>query len=67
MKQEAFGMRRANGDWFALEVAGQSRVLEFPPNSKTQWLDERTSQEPQVGPVTQGGEPIYEVRNRLPL
>ena len=29
MKQEVFGMRRANGDWFVLEVDGQRRVLVF--------------------------------------
>ncbi|HEX7294947.1 MAG TPA: hypothetical protein VF251_04285 [Pyrinomonadaceae bacterium] len=29
MKQEVFGMRRANGDWFVLEVDGQRRVLIF--------------------------------------
>lgn len=29
MRQEVFGMRRANGDWFVLEVDGQHRVLVF--------------------------------------
>ena len=29
MKQEVFGMRRANGDWFALELDDQRRVLVF--------------------------------------
>lgn len=29
MKQEFFGMRRANRDWFVLDIAGQSRVLVF--------------------------------------
>jgi hypothetical protein len=29
MRREVFGMRRANGDWFVLEAAGQSRVLLF--------------------------------------
>jgi hypothetical protein len=29
MRQEVFGMRRANGDWFVLRVNGQSRVLVF--------------------------------------
>jgi hypothetical protein len=29
MKHEVFGMRRANGDWFVLEVDGQRRVLVF--------------------------------------
>ena len=29
MRQEVFGMRRANGDWFVLEVDGQRRVLVF--------------------------------------
>lgn len=29
MRQEVFGMRRANGDWFALELEGQRRVLVF--------------------------------------
>jgi hypothetical protein len=29
MRQEVFGMRRANGDWFVLEVEGQRRVLVF--------------------------------------
>ena len=142
MKQEVFGMRRANGDWFVLEVAGQSRVLlfgslmeawrarakndqlmlywpapldagalaqfatgdngrpatfwlvdeddadavldrgrpleymqlctlerlyEFPPKPKSREVEDRTSQNPPVDSVTQGGEPINEVRNRLLL
>ncbi len=29
MRQEIFGMRRADGDWFALELEGQRRVLVF--------------------------------------
>jgi hypothetical protein len=29
MRQEFFGMRRANGDWFVLDVSGQTRVLVF--------------------------------------
>lgn len=29
MRQEFYGMRRANGDWFALEVNGESRVAIF--------------------------------------
>jgi hypothetical protein len=29
MRQEFFGMRRANGDWFAMEVSDQRRVLVF--------------------------------------
>lgn len=29
MRQEVFGMRRANGDWFVAEVDGQPRVLVF--------------------------------------
>ena len=29
MRQEVFGMRRANGDWFALDVEGIRRVLVF--------------------------------------
>jgi hypothetical protein len=29
MRQEFFGMRRANGDWFAMEVLDQLRVLVF--------------------------------------
>jgi hypothetical protein len=29
MRQEVFGMRRANGDWFELELDGQRRVLVF--------------------------------------
>jgi hypothetical protein len=29
MRQEMYGMRRANGDWFAMEVGGRSRVLIF--------------------------------------
>jgi hypothetical protein len=29
MKQVLYGMRRANGDWFALEVGGRSRVPVF--------------------------------------
>ena len=29
MRQEVFGMRRANGDWFVMEVDGQRRVLVF--------------------------------------
>ena len=29
MRQEIFGMRRANGDWFVLGVSGQTRVLVF--------------------------------------
>lgn len=27
MRQEVFGMRRANGDWFVAEVDSQPRVL----------------------------------------
>jgi hypothetical protein len=29
MRQEFFGMRRANGDWFAMEALDQRRVLVF--------------------------------------
>ena len=29
MRQEVFGMRRANGDWFVLDVSSQTRVLVF--------------------------------------
>ena len=29
MRQEFYGMRRANGDWFALEVKGVTRVPVF--------------------------------------
>jgi len=29
MRQEFFGMRRANGEWFVLGVSGQTRVLVF--------------------------------------
>lgn len=29
MRQEVFGMRRANGDWFALELDDERRVLVF--------------------------------------
>ena len=29
MREEFFGMRRANGDWFVLDVSGQTRVLVF--------------------------------------
>lgn len=29
MKQELFAMRRANGDWFAMEIEGVNRVLIF--------------------------------------
>lgn len=29
MRQEVFGMRRANGDWFAMEIDSQRRVLVF--------------------------------------
>ena len=29
MRQEFFGMRRANGDWFAMEIESQKRVPVF--------------------------------------
>ncbi len=29
MRRQFYGMRRANGDWFALEVGGQNRVPVF--------------------------------------
>jgi hypothetical protein len=29
MRREYFGMRRANGDWFAMEIESQRRVLVF--------------------------------------
>ena len=146
MKQEVFGMRRANGDWFVLDIGGQARVLVFRSlmgawrarakndqlmlywpapidagalaqfatadngrpspfwlvdedqpeaildrghplehmqlctlerlsdlplnsalNSKSGWLDNQTAARRQRSPLTQGGEPAYEVRNRLPL
>ena len=40
MKQELFGMRRANGDWFVLDVAGE--WLSFAASRKRGERERRT-------------------------